>query len=233
MLNGIGVIVMAAGSSRRMAGTDKLWLDLGGKPLLARTLDALIAGCDDISQLVVVAGAQTQARAASVAPGSPWNQVECWVEGGATRQDSVYLGLQAIRPCELVLIHDGARPLPGRAMIQRGLATARRHGSALATVPVTDTIKLLDPEGRVLATPDRAALHAAQTPQIYAWDLLLRAYVLAGQERALCTDDAAVLERAGFPVFTFPGERTNLKVSTPEDVALVRACFQALGGGAS
>jgi len=218
-------IVVAAGSSQRMAGVDKLWLDLGGAPLLARTLEA-VAATPGLSQLVVVGSEALIGRGRSLVATLPWSRVTGWVRGGATRQDSVYNGLLALAPCELVLIHDGARPLIGIAAIERGLEAARAHGAAIAAVPVTDTIKAVDADGRIVATPERSGLRAAQTPQIFAYELLLAAYERVGAARARCTDDGAILERAGFPVYTYPGDHTNLKVSTPADVAIVRALWQ-------
>lgn len=221
----VGAVVVAAGSSQRMAGVDKLWLDLEGAPLLARTLEA-IAATPGLSQLVVVGSDALIERGRSLAGAVPWSRVTGWVRGGASRQDSVYNGILALTPCELVLIHDGARPLTGVAAIERGLAAARMHGAAIAAVPVTDTIKAVDAEGRIVASPDRAGLRAAQTPQVFAYELLLAAYERIGAGRALCTDDGGVLEWAGFPVYTYPGEHTNLKVSTPADVAIVRALWR-------
>ena len=225
--SGVGAIIVAAGSSRRMAGADKLWLDLGGEPLLARTIAAVIAGCDDLSQLVVVAGPDTIERAAGLRALHPWCRVDRWVDGGATRQDSVHCGLQALQPCEIVLVHDGARPLISKATIERGIAAARAHGAALATVPVTDTIKVVDTSGRVVTTPKRSTLHAAQTPQVFAWELFVEAYARAGAGRADCTDDAEIFALAGYPVFTYLGDRGNLKVTTPDDAVVVRALWHA------
>jgi 2-C-methyl-D-erythritol 4-phosphate cytidylyltransferase len=178
-----------------------------------------------------VTGQNTLRRIQDMLDQSPWSRVDCWMPGGATRQDSVYHGLQALEPHELVLIHDGARPLVRREMLERGIVAARTHGSAIACVPVTDTIKVVDSDGRVVATPDRAALRAAQTPQIFAWEILMDAYGRVGAARAGCTDDAAVLELAGLAVHTYLGDRTNIKVSTPADIAVVRALWLALNGG--
>ena len=210
-----------------MAGADKLWLDLGGAPLLARTIAAIVAGCDDLIQLVVVAGPESIERAAGLRHCTPWSSVDRWVAGGETRQDSVYCGLQALKPCDIVLIHDGARPLVSAGMIARGLAVARAHGSALATIPVTDTIKVVDEIGRVSATPRRSSLQAAQTPQIFAWEPLVDAYSRAGSGRASCTDDAEIIELAGYPVYTYLGDRLNIKVTTLDDVAVVRALWHS------
>jgi len=213
-----------------MAGSDKLWIDLGGEPLLARTIEA-IARCPELSQLVVVAGPSALERSGRLRAIAPWCLVSRWAPGGATRQDSVYLGLQALEPCELVLIHDGARPLVQPDVLARGIGVARLHGSALAVTPVTDTIKEVDSSGRVVATLDRTSLRAAQTPQVFAWNTIMEAYERAGAARCRCTDDASVLEIAGIPVQTYDGDRTNVKVSTPADVAVVRALWTTLTSG--
>jgi 2-C-methyl-D-erythritol 4-phosphate cytidylyltransferase len=222
----VGAIVVAAGSSRRMAGIDKLWIDLGGKPLLARTIE-VVSRCNELGQLVVVAGSYTLEQSLTVRGVAPWSRVDRWVPGGPTRQDSVWLGIQALDQCDYVLIHDGARPLVGPEMLERGMVTVQQHGSALAVVPVTDTIKEVDASGMVVSTLERAALAAAQTPQIFSWEIVVEAYRRAGEARATCTDDAGVMQLAGYPVYTYLGERTNIKVSTPEDVAVVRALWTA------
>jgi 2-C-methyl-D-erythritol 4-phosphate cytidylyltransferase len=220
----IGAIIVAAGSSRRMAGSDKLWIDLCGQPLLARTIAAL-AALPNLAELVVVAGTETLSRAADLIGEDPWSKVHRWVPGGATRQDSVYCGLQALSNHPIVLVHDGARPLVRLETLERGVAAALIHGAVLAAVPVTDTIKEVDEGERVRSTLDRSVLRAAQTPQVFAGPLLREAYARVGIARADCTDDAAVVAAAGISVYTFPGDRDNMKVSTRADVALVRALW--------
>jgi 2-C-methyl-D-erythritol 4-phosphate cytidylyltransferase len=207
-----------------MAGSDKLWIDLCGQPLLARTI-AAIAALPGLAELVVVAGPETLARAMPLVSREPWSRVDRWVPGGATRQDSVYCGLQALSDHPIVLVHDGARPLVRLETLQRGVAAALVHGAVLAAVPVTDTIKMVDGDERVRSTLDRAVLRAAQTPQVFVGPLLREAYARVGTARADCTDDAAVVESAGMPVYTFLGDRNNIKVSTPADLALVRALW--------
>jgi 2-C-methyl-D-erythritol 4-phosphate cytidylyltransferase len=222
----VGAIIVAAGSSRRMGGADKLWIDLGGQPLLARTVAAVTA-LPNLAELVVVAGPETLARATKPAGREFWSRVDRWVPGGATRQDSVYCGLEALGNYPIVLVHDGARPLVRRETLERGVAAAQTHGAVLAAVPVTDTIKVVGDGERVRSTLDRAVLRAAQTPQVFAGPLLREAYARVGAARAGCTDDAAVVELAGIPVYTFLGDRDNIKVSTPADLALVRAIWAA------
>jgi len=219
----VGVVVVAAGSSRRMGGLDKLWLPLDGQPLLGRTLTALLA-IPEISQTVVALSADGLRRAEDLRSRAepPWDRVGALVQGGAERADSVQAGLMALDECEFVLIHDGARPLVTPELVRAGLATAREHGAAIPAVPVTDTIKRVDARGFITATPDRAMLRAVQTPQVFRYDLLRHAYETAGRARALCTDDAMLLERLGYAVATFPGDPRNIKVSTPADLPLLK-----------
>src|ERR671935_710543 len=210
----VGAIVVAAGASRRMGGQDKLWLALGDLPLLGHTLAAL-AAVAEIDQLVVVSSPDGLRRLADLRAKQPWCVVDTLVEGGAERPDSVYAGLRALDPCEFVLVHDGARPLVTPELVRLGLAAAREHGAAVPALPVVDTIKTVDAGGYVVATPDRATLRAVQTPQVFRYDLLLKAYEAAGPARSGCTDDAMLLERLGLPVATCPRCRCPRRCASP------------------
>ncbi|HTB00885.1 MAG TPA: bifunctional 2-C-methyl-D-erythritol 4-phosphate cytidylyltransferase/2-C-methyl-D-erythritol 2,4-cyclodiphosphate synthase [Bradyrhizobium sp.] len=140
--------------------------------------------------------------------------------GGATRQASVHAGLEALageRP-DIVLIHDAARPFVSAALISRAIDAAGRTGAAIPAIPVTDTVKLIDGSGNVEATPDRARLRVAQTPQAFRFDVILDAHRRAAREgRSDFTDDAALAEWAGLTVATFEGDPANMKLTTPED----------------
>ena len=143
--------------------------------------------------------------------------------GGATRQESVHAGLEALalrnghRP-EIVLIHDGARPFSSPALIERAVRHARIYGAAVPGFAVTDTIKEVGLNGAIVGTPDRARLRAVQTPQAFAFELILEAHRRASKERRHdLTDDAAVAEYAGHQVFVFEGEPENMKITTSED----------------
>jgi 2-C-methyl-D-erythritol 4-phosphate cytidylyltransferase len=127
----------------------------------------------------------------------------------------------------MVLVHDGARPLAGRALIERGIAAARTHGAAIAAIPVRDTVKVVDADGRIIATPDRAHLQHAQTPQVFRYDLLVAAYRAARAQDLSVTDDAALLEALGHPVYVYEGAASNLKITTPEDLILAEALLAA------
>jgi 2-C-methyl-D-erythritol 4-phosphate cytidylyltransferase/2-C-methyl-D-erythritol 2,4-cyclodiphosphate synthase len=142
------------------------------------------------------------------------------VHGGATRQISVRAGLEALatHAPEIVLIHDAARPFVTAALISRAIAAADRTGAAVPAVPVTDTIKQVNAAGDVEATPDRAQLRIAQTPQVFRFDVILDAHRRAARDgRDDFTDDAAIAEWAGLTVTTFEGDPANMKLTTPED----------------
>lgn len=217
----IAVIVVAAGRSRRMGGVDKLWLPLGGRPLIEHTLAAFEA-IDDIDEIAVVCSPETLPRLEHLRATPPWDAIDVLVAGGRERADSVYAGLRAITPCDIVLVHDAARPLVTPSLIRAGLDAARHTGAAIPVLPLTDTVKVVDAAGFIVTTSDRTSLRAVQTPQVFRFDLLLRAYEDAGDARVTCTDEAMLLERLGLPVATFPGDPRNVKVSTPADIPLVR-----------
>lgn len=225
---GAGAIVVAAGASTRMRGAHKLWADLGGAPLLARTLQ-VFERCPQVARVVVVASAGYAEDVRALCVDSGLGKVEAVCLGGADRQESVLLGLRALGPCALVAVHDAARPLVTPELIARGLEAARRWGSALCAVPAKSTFKLVDAEGRVVSTPPRESLREAQTPQVFRYAALLEAHERAAREDRVYTDDAALMEAAGHEIRVYEGAYSNLKVTTPEDLPLVRALYAQMG----
>lgn len=221
----LAAIILAAGASARMAGTDKLFAAVGGRPVLAYSLEAFQRS-RAIASIVLVASSRNIAQAERLVQEGGFSKVAAVCPGGPRRQDSVRAGLQALAgpsgkpPCRYVAVHDGARPFITPALIQEGLEMARRHGAALPVLPVPDSVKEVSAEGLVLRTLDRSRLRLAQTPQVFAFTLLERAH---REVTADVTDDAAMLELLGLPVATFPGSPRNIKITTPEDLELVRA----------
>jgi len=153
--------------------------------------------------------------------------------GGATRQASVHAGLEALtseKP-DIVLIHDAARPFVSEALISRAIDAADRTGAAIPAIAVADTIKLIDADGNVADTPERARLRVAQTPQAFRYDVILEAHRRAAREgRSDFTDDAALAEWAGLTVATFEGDALNMKLTTPEDFVREEARLASLLG---
>lgn len=222
-------IVVAAGSSTRMGGTDKLLADVGGRPLLAWTLAAFDAA-PDIERIVVTTGAAGVA-ALSAAPWLP-AKVHAVVAGGDRRQVSVAAGVAALPGTaddRVLLIHDGARPLVSGRLIEAVIGATIAHGAAIPVVPVSETLKRLDGD-RVGATVDRSALVAAQTPQGVRAGLLraaYRRYPPSGPET--WTDEASVLEACTIPVHVVDGDPGNLKVTLPADLDRVRSVVAGHG----
>jgi 2-C-methyl-D-erythritol 4-phosphate cytidylyltransferase len=213
----LGVVIVAAGTSQRMAGINKLFAPLKGKPLLAWSVDT----CQQssfVQQIVLVLNDVDSARGQKLKKERGWSKVSL-CSGGARRQDSVKEGLKKIRGCDLVMIHDGARPFLTPDLIEDGLKIVGEIGAAVAAVPVKDTIKLAA-DGRLIGeTLQRDRLWAVQTPQIFSFDVITRAYenLAAG-----VTDDATAVERLGYKVQLYMGDYKNIKVTTLEDLALAR-----------
>jgi 2-C-methyl-D-erythritol 4-phosphate cytidylyltransferase len=213
----LGVIIVAAGTSQRMAGINKLFAPLGGKPLLAWSVDT----CQRYSlvqQIVLVLNDEDLARGQKLKKERGWSKVAL-CPGGARRQDSVREGLRQIRDCDLVMIHDGARPFLTPDLIGDGLNVVGKTKAAVAAVPVKDTIKLAADERLIGETLQRDRLWAAQTPQIFSFDVITRAYENLTAE---VTDDASAVERLGHKVQLYMGDYKNIKVTTAEDLALAR-----------
>jgi 2-C-methyl-D-erythritol 4-phosphate cytidylyltransferase len=222
MMN-VAVVVPAAGSGRRMGegGIPKAFIDLAGAPMLLHTLRPFLA--DPRVTTIVIA-----LRAEDLNPPPAWlhgmdPRVQL-VAGGTERMDSVRLALQRVpEDVDVVLVHDGARPLVTPEVIARAIDAAARGHSAVAGVPVTDTIQVVDEEGRITHTPDRRSLWHAQTPQAFPRAVLVEAYRRAALDPATATDDATLVARMGAPVYIIEGDRANMKVTTAEDLAAVEA----------
>jgi len=211
------VVIVAAGTSRRMVGTNKLFASLNGKPLLAWSVDTC-ERCRLVRQIVLVLNDRDLARGQKLRKEGNWSKVTL-CRGGARRQDSVREGLRQVRNCDWVMIHDGARPFLTFDLIENGLRMADEFGAAAAAVPVKDTIKLADSAELTKETLKRGRLRAAQTPQIFSFDIITRAYKKLATE---VTDDATAVERLGYKVQLYMGNYKNIKVTTPEDLALAR-----------
>ncbi len=199
---------------------DKTLADLGGGPLIARTVD-VFERCDAITAIAVVVSERNMDAIAALREEKGWQKTMPPTPGGARRQDSVRAGLDALPPdCDWVLVHDGARPFVTPRMIEDGLAVAADTGAAIAVVPAFDTVKRLAGDGRVIETLDRSELAMVQTPQVFRRDVLERAHAEVTDD---VTDDAAMVERIGIEVRTFDGTRSNIKITTPEDLLIASA----------
>lgn len=219
-----GAVIVAAGRSERMDGDDKLWApltDTGGvtRPLLAYALRAF-QSCTRINRIVLVAAPDAVERAQALVRDEGLDSVCAVVPGGARRQDSVRAGLEALSPCDWVAVHDGARPLVTPELIERGIEAARETGASCCALPASDTVKEAGEDGLAIRTIDRARVWLAQTPQTFRYDLLLDAHRRCESD---ATDDASMVEALGVRVRLYEGSRRNMKVTTQEDLVVVRA----------
>lgn len=210
-----GAVIVGAGSSQRL-GADKVFLPLAGKPLLAWSVD-VCQNCELLSQIVIVLNESNLDSGRNLVAERGWSKVVGVCLGGERRQDSVRQGLKELKRCDWVVIHDGARPFLTLDLLRDGLEAALGTGAATAAVPVKDTIKVGDDNEMVRETLHRQRLWAVQTPQVFRFDIITRAH---GQVTDEVTDDATLAERLGYEVKLYMGSYHNIKITTPEDLAL-------------
>lgn len=223
-------IIVAGGSGTRM-GTEihKQYLELKGKPILAYTAETFQnAGC--IREIILVTGPGEEAYVRKeIVERYGLSKVCRIVAGGAERYESVYAGLQCCAGADYVFVQDAVRPFITQEILERGLETAKRYGSAVCGVPSKDTVKITDMDGVVSETPPRDRVWIIQTPQIFPYRSLREAYdrVITGKEGSLAgrmiTDDAMIMENTGADVRMFMGDYRNIKITTPEDLQIAEA----------
>ena len=215
----VGAIIASAGASLRMDGVDKTLIPLGGEPLIARTVE-VFERSPHVGSIVLMVAERNVEAVRRLAAERGWTKLAGVFAGGERRQDTVRLGLAALPACDWVVVHDGARPLVGGALIADGLAAAVPTGAAIPGLPAAETVKRVAADGHVIETLERAALVIAQTPQVFRRDVLERAH----REVAVdVTDDAAMVERLGVEVRVFAGDPANVKVTTRTDLAVAEA----------
>ena len=222
-LKSCGAVIVAAGSASRMGGIDKVMAELGGEPMIRRTVRAF-QNSDAITSIVIVT------REDLIRPISAlcrdMDKVVAVVAGGSSRQESVHLGLNALpKGTKLAAVHDGARPMISWEVIDRTVRAANTYGAAAPAIPVKDTIKVVQ-GGLVKETPDRASLQAVQTPQVFDFDLLRGALKKAETDGAQVTDDCSAVERLGMKIKIVEGDERNLKVTTPLDLKIAELLLE-------
>jgi len=220
----VGAIVAAAGTGTRLGKGSKALVELNGRTTLARAV-TLFLTMDEISRIVVV-GPPARLEAArreaeALRPEKP--VVVC--PGGETRQRSVHAGLQALEGCEYVLVHDAARPMASQALVRRVLAAARLTGAAIPGLPPRDAVKRVE-GSRLVESLDRERMVLAQTPQGFRYQVLERAHFEAADAGLVGDDDAQLVMAAGHPVTVVPGEPTNIKLTTSEDLVVLEALIR-------
>ena len=213
-------VIVAAGAASRMGGIDKQFAAVGGIPVLVRSMLAMQA-CPSVGEIIVVTREDAIPLVKRMGADFAVTKLKTIVCGGATRQESVQKGVSCIsQQCPYVAIHDGARPLVRVEDAEKCIAAARERGAATLGVPVKDTIKQVRQDGIITATPDRSCLWATHSPQVFRLDQYLIATEKAKAAQRDFTDDCQLLEFAGYPVTMVAGSYDNMKITTPEDLAV-------------
>jgi len=214
-------VILAAGKGKRMAaGKNKQFIDINGRPVLYHTLKAFEKSVAIDEIVLVCAKGEIGYCSEKIVEKYGFEKVKSIVSGGAERQDSVLRGLRAVKGCEIVLIHDGARPFVTNRIIEDGIRFAREFGASACGVTPKDTIKVRDESGFSECTLDRSRLFSVQTPQCFRLDMILGCYEKIQAGGILFTDDTSVAEYFGHNVFLYEGSYDNIKITTPEDLTL-------------
>jgi 2-C-methyl-D-erythritol 4-phosphate cytidylyltransferase len=214
-------VIPAAGLGKRF-GAKKQFLELAGRPVLIHALKAFEDSPSVAEICVAVPEPEIAAVRDLIARHNLKRPVQV-VAGGKERQDSVRLGFQAARPQDIVLIHDGVRPLVTSELIEETIAGAAAFGGCVAALPVKETVKKVDAEGQIVETVDRGPLWSIQTPQAFRYDIFRRAVERSVQDGFLGTDESMLVERIGERVKVVTGSPYNIKITTPEDLKIAEA----------
>ncbi len=225
----VGIIVAAGGSSR-MNGTDKILASLCGVPLFIHSLLAF-EGADCINEIILVVKKENVSHFSNVVKNYSIKKLTSVIAGGDTRQQSVTCGVNAaIKSADFFAIHDGARPLVTSDIINRVVSDAVNHGAATAAMPVKDTIKISNDNGFISSTPERSELYICQTPQVFSADIYREGLSFAQKHGMTYTDDCQLVEAMDKPVYLSLGSYENIKVTTPEDLIVADAILTGRNG---
>lgn len=224
----ISAVIAAAGLGLRMdANLNKLYMKIGNMPILAISIKAF-QNCDSIDEIVVVVRKEDINYCENeIVKKYGYNKVKKIIEGGKSRQKSVYNGLKELNcDCGIVLIHDGARPFITDRIILENINTAKNFNAACTAVPVKDTVKKSNKDNFVIETLERQNLWAVQTPQTFMFCTILDAHEIAIKDGFEGTDDAILVERMDMPVKLVMGDYNNIKITTPEDLIIAEKIMQ-------
>ena len=228
----IVALIAAAGKGRRMnSRISKSFIPVSGKPILAYTID-IFEKCKSIDKIyLIVSPEEKEICHKNVILRYKFSKVQELVDGGDTRQDSIYNGLKALdKDTDIIVIHDGVRPLVEETIIQDSIEEAQKYGAAIAAIPIKDTVKKSDNNFYISKTLNREEIWRAQTPQTFKYDIILPAYHQAYKDKYLATDDAAIVEKYGHKVKLIIGPEENIKITTPFDL-IVAEVFLKKGFG--
>ena len=214
-----GVVIVAAGTGSRMnMGINKQFIKLEGKEIIAYTIEKFYKNSNIEDIVVVVKEDESEFFKKEILDKYNFKNVKI-AYGGKERQDSVYNGLKLLdEKCDVVLIHDGARPFVSDKIIDKSIEEAKEHKAIVVGVPVKDTIKVIDNDKNIVDTPNRSVLWAVQTPQTFDYNILIDAYKDAFKNKFYGTDDAMLVERIGYKVKMLEGSYNNIKITTQEDL---------------
>lgn len=216
-----GVVIVAAGTGSRMKmGINKQFIKLEGKEIIAYTIEKFYNNSNIEDIVVVVKEDESEFFKKEILDKYNFKNIKI-AYGGKERQDSVYNGLKLLdKKCDVVLIHDGARPFVSDKIIDNCIEEVKEHKAIVVGVPVKDTIKVIDNDKNIVDTPNRSVLWAVQTPQTFDYNILLDAYKDAFKSGFYGTDDAMLVERIGYKVKMVEGSYNNIKITTKEDLSV-------------
>lgn len=224
------LVIVAAGRNERYGEPCKVLELVGGRPVLEWSMLAAVS-CPAIAEIIIVVGEHSQRAIADLVESTSWSLPVRLARGGTRRQDSVAAGVaMASATFEVVLVHDGARPLASRELFARCAEAALEHGAAIAAIPVSDTLKHVT-DMTIRGTVPRDGLWAAQTPQGFRRQVLYDAMRLAHDGQVEYTDEASMLEALGMTVAIVPGSRSNLKLTVQEDLEMIQAVLMIRNDG--
>lgn len=222
----VSAIIPAAGTGKRI-NAKKQFLEIAGRSMISITV-GVFEDCQSIDDVIIVANKEDIELMRDILKG--YKKVVKVVVGGAERQDSVYSGLQELSPdTDIVVIHDGARPLVTKDIIANAVTEARVSQAAIVGIPAKDTIKTVSPENIVMETLERSSIWQAQTPQAFKYEVIKEAYERADKIGYKATDDSKLVERLGVSVKMVMGSYENIKITTKEDIAMAEAILKARG----
>ncbi|HEX5036234.1 MAG TPA: 2-C-methyl-D-erythritol 4-phosphate cytidylyltransferase [bacterium] len=214
-------VIPSAGLGKRF-GAQKQFLEIAGKPVLIHTLQAF-EDAPSVSLVCVVAPEAEIASVREMIVKFGMKKARNVVAGGKERQDSVRLGFEALPPCDIVVVHDGVRPLVTSDIIEKTIAGAQAFGGCVAALPAKETTKKVNADGAILETVDRSQLWNIQTPQAFRRDIFRRAVEKSVKDGFLGTDEAMLVERLGETVKVVTSSPYNIKITAPEDLAIAEA----------
>lgn len=223
----VSVIIPSGGSGSRMgANESKQFLQIKNKPILKMTIEKF-TDFEEIKEIIVVSSERDMDKTIKIINSIDFKGNIKFALGGGTRQESVYNGLKEINENnDVVLIHDGARPLIGHEEIRKCILEVSEEIGVVLGVPVKDTIKMVDSTGTIVNTPKRDKMWIAQTPQGFYPQSILKAHKSALSEKFLATDDSSIMERYGHRVKIIQGKYSNIKITTPDDMAIANRLIE-------